>query len=186
MASPGADPDRCSAIRVWWTSGWWAVRPPGKLWPRPPDVAPGNARGTIPWSFTLCETNGRAPSPVLLGRASEREALDRRLENVRGGQSTVLVVRGEAGVALLRDCVVQAVCRARAGDAAARTDDAVSSVTKAGGAGLPQPHLPQRSRRRQPLRRLAGAGAFHDRDASGIQVAALIGLRRHRERSAHV
>jgi DNA-binding CsgD family transcriptional regulator len=36
--------------------------------------------------------------PVLLGRASEREALDRLLENVRGGQSAVLVVRGEAGV----------------------------------------------------------------------------------------
>ncbi len=37
-------------------------------------------------------------SPVLLGRASEREALDRLLENVRRGQSAVLVVRGEAGV----------------------------------------------------------------------------------------
>jgi DNA-binding CsgD family transcriptional regulator len=39
------------------------------------------------------------------GRANEREALDRLLENVRGGQSAVLVVRGEAGVgktALLR------------------------------------------------------------------------------------
>src|SRR3954449_4113686 len=36
--------------------------------------------------------------PVLLGRANEREALDRLLENVRGGQSAVLVVRGEAGV----------------------------------------------------------------------------------------
>src|SRR5918997_2591857 len=49
--------------------------------------------------------------PVLLGRASEREALDRLLENVRGGQSAVLVVRGEAGVgktALLRYCARQA------------------------------------------------------------------------------
>src|SRR3954452_24990139 len=36
--------------------------------------------------------------PVLLGRASERQALDRLLENVRGGQSAVLVVRGDAGV----------------------------------------------------------------------------------------
>jgi DNA-binding CsgD family transcriptional regulator len=36
--------------------------------------------------------------PALLGRASEREALDRLLEGVRGGQSAVLVVRGEAGV----------------------------------------------------------------------------------------
>src|SRR3954464_5509162 len=49
--------------------------------------------------------------PVLLGRASEREALDRLLENVRGGQSAVLVVRGEAGVgktALLHYCARQA------------------------------------------------------------------------------
>jgi DNA-binding CsgD family transcriptional regulator len=49
--------------------------------------------------------------PVLLGRASEREALDRLLENVRGGQSAVLVIRGEAGVgktALLHHCARQA------------------------------------------------------------------------------
>ncbi len=50
-------------------------------------------------------------SPVLLGRASERQALDGLLENVRGGQSAVLVVRGEAGVgktALLHHCARQA------------------------------------------------------------------------------
>jgi DNA-binding CsgD family transcriptional regulator len=49
--------------------------------------------------------------PVLLGRAGERQALDRLLENVRGGQSTVLVVRGEAGIgktALLHYCARQA------------------------------------------------------------------------------
>jgi DNA-binding CsgD family transcriptional regulator len=49
--------------------------------------------------------------PVLLGRTSEREALDRLLENVRGGQSAVLVVRGEAGVgktALLHHCAQRA------------------------------------------------------------------------------
>src|SRR3954471_15541824 len=49
--------------------------------------------------------------PVLLGRASEREALDRLLDNVRGGQSAVLVLRGEAGVgktALLHHCDRQA------------------------------------------------------------------------------
>jgi DNA-binding CsgD family transcriptional regulator/tetratricopeptide (TPR) repeat protein len=48
---------------------------------------------------------------VLLGRAGERQALDRLLENVRGGQSAVLVVRGEAGVgktALLHYCARQA------------------------------------------------------------------------------
>src|SRR5215212_11617227 len=49
--------------------------------------------------------------PVLLGRADERELLDRLLENVRAGHSAVLVVRGEAGVgktALLHYCARQA------------------------------------------------------------------------------
>src|SRR5215212_6103038 len=49
--------------------------------------------------------------PVLLGRADEGELLDRLLENVRAGQSAVLVVRGEAGVgktALLHYCARQA------------------------------------------------------------------------------
>jgi DNA-binding CsgD family transcriptional regulator len=49
--------------------------------------------------------------PGLRGRTSEREALDRLLENVRGRQSAVLVVRGEAGIgktALLRYAARQA------------------------------------------------------------------------------
>src|SRR6201991_200471 len=49
--------------------------------------------------------------PVLLGRGSERGLLDRVLEDVRGGRSQVLVIRGEAGVgktALLRYCARQA------------------------------------------------------------------------------
>src|SRR3954453_10023002 len=53
---------------------------------------------------------GRRP-PALLGRARERELLDRLLENVRAGQSTVLVVRGEAGggkTGLLHYCARQA------------------------------------------------------------------------------
>ena len=37
-------------------------------------------------------------APAFRGRSSEREALDRLLENVRGGQSAVLVIRGEPGV----------------------------------------------------------------------------------------
>jgi DNA-binding CsgD family transcriptional regulator len=48
---------------------------------------------------------------LLVGRPSERQVLDRLLENVRGGQSAVLVVRGEAGVgktALLHYCARQA------------------------------------------------------------------------------
>ncbi len=35
--------------------------------------------------------------PVVLGRGHERELLDRMLRNVRDGQSSVLVVHGEAG-----------------------------------------------------------------------------------------
>src|ERR1700754_2650189 len=49
--------------------------------------------------------------PVLLGRGSERQLFDRLLDNVRGGQSAVLVMRGEAGVgktALLHYCTRQA------------------------------------------------------------------------------
>jgi DNA-binding CsgD family transcriptional regulator len=39
-----------------------------------------------------------ARAPGFLGRTSEREVIDRLLANVRGGQSAVLVVRGEAGI----------------------------------------------------------------------------------------
>src|SRR3954463_11967127 len=39
-----------------------------------------------------------AETPVLLGRRSECETLDRLVATVRGGESAVLVVRGEAGV----------------------------------------------------------------------------------------
>jgi DNA-binding CsgD family transcriptional regulator len=40
----------------------------------------------------------RAGGPGFLGRTSERAVLDRMIANVRGGQSAVLVVRGEAGI----------------------------------------------------------------------------------------
>src|SRR3954465_1640145 len=48
---------------------------------------------------------------ALRGRSSERHLLDRLLDNVRDGQSAVLVIRGEAGVgktALLQYCARQA------------------------------------------------------------------------------
>src|SRR5690348_3686203 len=35
---------------------------------------------------------------ALRGRSSEHEQLDQLLENVRGGQSAVLVIQGEAGI----------------------------------------------------------------------------------------
>jgi predicted ATPase len=37
-------------------------------------------------------------SPAFLGRAGERDGLDRLLETARGGHSAVLVIRGEAGI----------------------------------------------------------------------------------------
>jgi DNA-binding CsgD family transcriptional regulator len=52
-----------------------------------------------------------ARSPVLLGRGGERALLDEMLENVRGGQSAVFVIRGEAGCgksALLHYCAERA------------------------------------------------------------------------------
>jgi DNA-binding CsgD family transcriptional regulator len=51
------------------------------------------------------------PLPGFRGRTSERKVLDRLLENVRGGQSAVLVIHGEAGIgktALLRYAARQA------------------------------------------------------------------------------
>jgi len=49
------------------------------------------------------------------GRSREREALDGLLDRVRGGESAVLVIRGEAGIgktALMRYCARQAAgCR---------------------------------------------------------------------------
>ena len=39
-----------------------------------------------------------APAPDLRGRSREREALDDALDRVRGGESVVLVLRGEAGI----------------------------------------------------------------------------------------
>ena len=53
--------------------------------------------------------------PAFRGRIRERQALDHLLESVRGGESAVRVLRGEAGIgktALLRYCARQAAgCR---------------------------------------------------------------------------
>jgi DNA-binding CsgD family transcriptional regulator len=61
-----------------------------------------------------------AHSRELLGRRVECEALDRLVANVRGGQSAVLVIRGEAGVgktALLR-CLIDGASGCRVARAA--------------------------------------------------------------------
>src|SRR3954471_5915061 len=74
----------------------------------------GRARGLPdrrPGSFRLAFSMSARRPPVLLGRAGERQQLDRLLDNVRAGQSAVLVIRGEPGVgktALLHYCARQA------------------------------------------------------------------------------
>ena len=54
-------------------------------------------------------------TPAFRGRARERQALDGLLDHVRGGESAVLVIRGEAGIgktALMHYCARQAAgCR---------------------------------------------------------------------------
>ncbi|HEY1000728.1 MAG TPA: ATP-binding protein, partial [Streptosporangiaceae bacterium] len=50
-------------------------------------------------------------TPAFRGRARERQALDGLLDRVRGGESAVLVIRGEAGIgktALMHYCARQA------------------------------------------------------------------------------
>jgi hypothetical protein len=54
--------------------------------------------GDEPSSFRLALFMFARRPPTLLGRGDEAQQLDRLLENVRGGQSAVLVIRGEAGV----------------------------------------------------------------------------------------
>ena len=54
-------------------------------------------------------------SPTLVGRTRERRTLDRSLDDVRHGESAVLVIRGEAGIgktALIHYCARRATdCR---------------------------------------------------------------------------
>jgi len=61
--------------------------------------------------FRLCLPMAAERQPGLRGRSSERARLDQVLDEVRGGHSAVLVIRGEAGVgktALLRYAAEQA------------------------------------------------------------------------------
>src|SRR4051794_39019869 len=52
-------------------------------------------------------------APGFLDRASEREAVDRLLADVRGGQSGVLIIRGGAGIG--ETALVQYITRAASG-----------------------------------------------------------------------
>ena len=118
-ASRSLPPGRCSWSR-------WS-RDPGRGYPRLV-VAGGRtaARGEVrqretAWStgvdgsvgprYGRCGMVTEGPAEVLHGRRVEREVLERLLEAVRGGQSRVLVVRGEPGVgktALLESAIESA------------------------------------------------------------------------------
>src|SRR5262249_25236646 len=60
----------------------------------------------------------KGPGAALLGRRSEREVLDRLLEAVRGGQSGVLLVRGEPGIG--KTALLEAAIESAAGFRIAR------------------------------------------------------------------
>src|SRR4051812_1149345 len=118
--------------------------------------------------------------PALRGRSSEREALDRLLERVRGGTGATLVIRGEAGVgktAPLRYPPPQA-SRLRVAQGAG-----VESETELPFAGLHQlcaPLLRHLDRLAEPqrtaLRRALGlaAGAAPDRFLLGLATLGLL------------
>lgn len=57
----------------------------------------GTNRMNLPKSTVLLPPTGEMPEPELFGRCSECEALDRLVASARSGQSSVLLLRGEAG-----------------------------------------------------------------------------------------
>jgi hypothetical protein len=59
-----------------------------------PQPSCGAAGAVLACAMGMSEGN---PAPLLRGRRSECEALDRLLAGVRAGQSGVLVLRGESG-----------------------------------------------------------------------------------------
>jgi AAA ATPase domain len=65
----------------------------------------------VPDHWSYCSKMAATATPAFRGRLSERRALDGVLERARGGESTALVLRGEAGIgksALLSYCARQA------------------------------------------------------------------------------
>src|ERR1700716_1267465 len=116
----------------------------------------------------------------MLDRRSESEVLDRLLEAVRGGESRVLVVRGEPGVG--KSALLEYVAGRASGFRVARAAG-VQSEMELAFAGLPQlcaPMLDGMGRLPAPQRDALGtafglrAGAAPDRFLVGLAVLGLL------------
>ena len=85
----------------------------GRYYPRcigTPGASPGS-RSPVVLRVIVGKRMAVQRPPAFLGRSGEREVLDRLLETARGGQSAVLLIRGEAGIgktALVRYAARQA------------------------------------------------------------------------------
>jgi DNA-binding CsgD family transcriptional regulator len=118
--------------------------------------------------------------PELRGRRSECESLDRLLEDVRGGHSRVLVLRGDAGVG--KTALLDYLAVSASGCRVARSAG-VESEMELAFAGLHQlcvPMLPQLAHLPGPQRDALGtafgltAGAAADRFLVGLAVLSLL------------
>ena len=120
------------------------------------------------------------PASVLHGRRSEREALQRLLEGVRGGQSRVLVVCGEAGVG--KTALVESVIGSASGFRVVRAVGVESEMELAFAAlqQLCAPMLDRLGRLPVPQRDALGvafglrAGEAPDRFLVGLAVLSLL------------
>ena len=123
---------------------------------------------------------GAAPERGLRGRSSECEALDRLVENVRAGQSQVLVLRGEVGAgktALLEYLLERAsgCCLARAAGVESEMELAFAALHQ-----LCAPFLDRLERLPGPQRDALSTafslqnGATPDRFAVGLAVLSLL------------
>ena len=121
-----------------------------------------------------------ARPPGFLGRTSERDAIDRLLADVRGGQSAVLAIRGEAGIG--KTALLQYVARQASGLRVERVTgvEAEMELPYAGIHQLCAPMLPRLDALPQPqqdgLRVALGlaAGQVPERFLVGLAVLGLL------------
>jgi DNA-binding CsgD family transcriptional regulator/tetratricopeptide (TPR) repeat protein len=115
------------------------------------------------------------PRPALYGRRAERDVLDRLLADIRGGESRVLVVRGEAGIG--KTALLDYLAERAAGCRIARSTGIESEMEVAWGAlhQLCGPMLDRLERLPEPQRDALEA-AFGRRTSEASPDRFLIGL----------